>query len=200
MKDLITKGDDGKYSLSEFGRAAVNVTDKVEAPNRSLRNGIRMNKVTGVILILIVAIASLSGFSYLLYNENNKLSSDNITLQGQIDILTMAYLNSPYHPPVSQLQAVVAALRYGGWTVDTLRGMKVSANLELHISSVARGGTDMIDVNQTVLDYSPKTVNGETSRYFWRVTVDTPIGGSIPPPGYYWVDVVTGDVVPYIGF
>jgi hypothetical protein len=124
-------------------------------------------------------------------------STSNITLQGQIDTLTTVNLNSPYHPPVSQLQALTIALRYGGWTKDTLSGMKVIANLELLVSS-ADGGTYFYVANQTVTDYSQKTINGTTYRYAWEVSVYGPPYVSIPSPGYYFVDAVTGEIIPFL--
>jgi hypothetical protein len=69
MKDLLTKGDEGKYSLSEFGRAALGVTEKVESPAVGKRNGLSGNKQIGIILILTIAVASLSGLSYQVYNS-----------------------------------------------------------------------------------------------------------------------------------
>ena len=84
MKDLVNKGEDGKYSLSEFGRAALGVTEKVEAPKRNPRNGLSPNKTIGILLILTVAIASLSGLSFLLYN--NYMSQGKILSEKTIEL------------------------------------------------------------------------------------------------------------------
>jgi len=72
MKDLITKGEGGKYSLSEFGRAAVNVTEKVEAPAKDKTNWLGVKPMIGVLLILAIAIASLSAFSIYQLDQLNK--------------------------------------------------------------------------------------------------------------------------------
>jgi hypothetical protein len=69
MKDLLCKGEDGRYSLSEFGRAALGVTVKVEEPTRRRREGVSVKLLIGVILVLVIAAASLTGYSVILNNN-----------------------------------------------------------------------------------------------------------------------------------
>ncbi|MGD0804334.1 MAG: winged helix-turn-helix domain-containing protein [Candidatus Bathyarchaeia archaeon] len=117
MKDLITKGEDGKYSLSEFGRAAVNVTEKVEAPTRSRGGGLSANQQIGVFLILSIAIASLSGLGILLYSDNvsqNRVLTDRTTqlnaasqqLRALIPLGELANVSEPATPATAGTQIV----------------------------------------------------------------------------------------------
>jgi DNA-binding transcriptional ArsR family regulator len=192
MRDLISKGEDGEYSLSEFGRAAIRVTEKVEGPVERSHNWLSANQRIGVILILIVAIASLSGLSIFLYSKETMILNQNTMLLNQIDTANMV-LGSSFGGPIFRLQALEIALRSGGWNSTSLKGMKVSSDLA-YWSPI--DGTLHI-VNSTVLDFSPKAANGVAYRYFWLVTVEQSVGGgSIPPPGYYEVDAVTGKIIP----
>lgn len=70
MHELIKKEENGTYTLSEFGRAGLNLIQRVEEPIKqehasslSLTNA----KVKAVFLIMIIAIASLTG--YIVYNQ-----------------------------------------------------------------------------------------------------------------------------------
>ncbi|MGD0805234.1 MAG: winged helix-turn-helix domain-containing protein [Candidatus Bathyarchaeia archaeon] len=192
MKDLITKGEDGKYSLSDFGGAAISVTEKVEGPVKSRSNLLSANQMIRIILILIVAIASLSVLGFLLYNKNTMLLNQNTMLLNQIETANVV-LGSSFGASISRVQAITIALRNGGWNSTGLKGMKVDSNLAY--CSPVDGNLHF--VNSTVTDFSPKSATGVMYRYFWLVTVDQSVWcGYIRPTGYYEVDAVTGEIIP----
>ncbi len=79
MKDLITKREDGSYLLSEFGKAAVGLTQKVEETPKKDDNFHKRSfwPLVGIILVLIIGTASLS----ILYSsQNTELNQKNTAL------------------------------------------------------------------------------------------------------------------------
>jgi hypothetical protein len=73
MRDLIAKNEQGKYSLSEFGKAAVLLTDRVEEAPKSNTAIWRLNykQLTGILLIIVIGLTSLYGFNLTLLNQKN---------------------------------------------------------------------------------------------------------------------------------
>lgn len=70
MHELIKKEENGAYTLSEFGKAGLNLIQRVEEPIKqesasslSLTNA----KVKAVFLIMIIVITSMTG--YIVYNQ-----------------------------------------------------------------------------------------------------------------------------------
>jgi len=80
MKDLIAKKEDGSYLLSEFGKAAVGLTQKVEESPRKEEmspKGLFSKQFMGITLILLIGAVSLS----LLYvTQTAELNQKNIAL------------------------------------------------------------------------------------------------------------------------
>jgi hypothetical protein len=80
MKDLIAKREDGGYLLSEFGKAAVGLTQKVEESPRKAETspkGLFSKQLKGITLILLVGAVSLS---YLYLTQSAELNQKNIAL------------------------------------------------------------------------------------------------------------------------
>jgi predicted transcriptional regulator len=70
MKELLTKDEEGRYKLSEFGRAAINLIEKVEEPIKEGPTsfiGLTNTKVKAIFLMMIIAISSMG--SYIIYNQ-----------------------------------------------------------------------------------------------------------------------------------
>ncbi len=86
MKDLTTKDEKGRYHLSEFGRAAVGLTERVEETPRK-RNilGMSPRAIGGVFLILIVALASVSALYFV---QQRDYQSQLFAYQNQVTSLT----------------------------------------------------------------------------------------------------------------
>jgi hypothetical protein len=164
----------------------------VEAPVKSRKIGLSSNQQISVILFLIVAVAFLSGLNFFLYSKNTMLLNQSTMLRSQIDTANMV-LGSSFGAPISRLQTLQIALRSGGWNSTNLKGMKVDSNLAYY--SPVDGFLHF--VHSTVTDFSPRSISGATYRYFWLVTVEQSEGGtSIPPPGYYEVNAVMGEIIP----
>ena len=79
MKDLITKRDGGNYVLSEFGKAAVALTQKVEETTSKAERYQKRSfwPLVGITLVLIIGAASLS---FLCSNQNAELNQKNQAL------------------------------------------------------------------------------------------------------------------------
>ena len=59
MKDLLTKNEKGRYDLSEFGRAAINLTNRIEEPTREARKLTLLGKSISWHKLLVVIIGVL---------------------------------------------------------------------------------------------------------------------------------------------
>jgi hypothetical protein len=79
MKDLIAKRDGGQYVLSEFGKAAVALTQKVEetTPKADTYQKRSFWPLVSIVLILVVSAASLS---FLYSNQNTELNQKKLAL------------------------------------------------------------------------------------------------------------------------
>jgi DNA-binding transcriptional ArsR family regulator len=65
MKELLTKDEEGRYKLSEFGRAAINLIEKVEEPIKKEPTSLlslTTTKVKAIFLIMIIAIGSMGAY------------------------------------------------------------------------------------------------------------------------------------------
>jgi hypothetical protein len=112
---------------------------------------------------------------------------------------TLAYAYS-FSPPVSMYRALLIVLITGGWNATSLKNKTIFVMLEYSafINSPSSTGFDLLyPVTHSVADWSPKQVNYTTYRYAWRIIVEYsgPVK-SIPPPGYYYVDAATAELVP----
>jgi len=109
-------------------------------------------------------------------------------------------LDDPFSPPISKLQAIEIALKHGGWNITNLKGMLVTATLEyrLFILTTKEWGTGHIyDVKEPVSDFTPVVDGSTTYRYIWHVIIrKIGPGRSIPPPGFYFIDAATGEIIP----
>ena len=159
--------------------------------------------VAGLFCGLIISLAFNVNMAWELM-KSQKLYRD---LSRDYDELRQSYdqLNespSPSEPPVSKSEAIGIALEYGGWNETSLKGMVVSAALAYYC--IDGGITLLHQVAGHIADFGPRTVGNATFRYLWVVAVskkEAPSGGagshSIPPPGLYFVDPMTGDVTSY---
>ena len=117
--------------------------------------------------------------------------------------LEKSYLDlfdDPLSPPVSKLQAIDIALEHGGWNSSNLRGKVVTAGL-WYMRFWAEDVSVVVvevphEVEEPVSDYFPVVEGDLTYRYVWHVVVEKagPIK-SIDPPGLYYVDAATGEIV-----
>jgi hypothetical protein len=133
---------------------------------------------------------------------NNPQNSTNFILYydefGNVSVASPSY---NFSPPISMYQALRIALESDGWTASSLNNMTVSASIEywkFGSNSSSSGSVLLHYVTQRPNDYSPVQVNGTTYRYIWDIVVEPSVGArSIPPPGLYWVDAATAEIVPH---
>jgi hypothetical protein len=135
-------------------------------------------------------------------NTGEKQNSTNFILYydefGNVSVVSPSY---NFSPPISMYRALRIALESDGWTASSLSDMTVSASLEyweFWSNSSSSGSVLLHYVTQPPNDYSPVQVNGTTYRYIWDIVVEPSVGArSIPPPGLYWVDAATAEIVPH---
>jgi len=106
-----------------------------------------------------------------------------------------------FSPPISKLQAIEIALKHGGWNITNLKGMLVTATLEYRMFQAPHPivvKVEKLEVKEPVFDFTPVVDGNTTYRYIWHVII-MKIGPirSIPPAGFYFIDAVTGEIIPH---
>jgi hypothetical protein len=132
-------------------------------------------------------------------NENDFILKDFILFNDEFGNVSVVIPSYDFSPPVSIYRALQIALESGRWNASSLSKMTVSVSLEyweFWSNSSINGSEFLHDVTQPARDYSPVQVNSTTYRYIWYIVVDNNVGLQIPPPGFYWVDAATGEIVP----
>jgi hypothetical protein len=107
--------------------------------------------------------------------------------------------NYSFSPPVSMYQALLTALKSGGWNATSLKNMIISVELDYFAfwKNVSMAGGELVyPVTCPPVDWSPKQINDTTYRYVWTIIGDYsgPAIG-IPPPIYYYVDAATAELL-----
>lgn len=177
-----------------------------------------MNKIIFVIF-LATALAVSTLLNVVLYFQNssdNQLKDDFDAYYNEFANVTVKSISYNFSPPVSMYKALKIALEHGGWNTTSLENMTVSVSLNYRVFVVndtmenpsgvttylpGWGSHLLYSITQPVDDYSAVTVGNSTSnktyRYIWSVSVTQTSGGiSIPPPGYYWIDAATAEIIP----
>src|SRR4030043_11531 len=89
LRELLAKGDDEKYRLSEFGRAGLSVIERVETPKNSFvrPSFLRIDSLPSILIILLLfSSALLNGYYYI---DNKNMRSENLQLSlDQNDIIS----------------------------------------------------------------------------------------------------------------
>jgi hypothetical protein len=158
--------------------------------------------VAGLVATIVVYASAISSLNSRLKNLQEQVDAaqsamdfngfflefGNVSVQGP---------NLDFSPPVDMYRALTIALESDNWNASSLKDMTVYAYLQYWEFS-SNGAVWLHDVTQPAKDYSAVQVNGTTYRYIWDIEVE-PSGNirEIPPPGLYWVDAATGEIVPH---
>jgi hypothetical protein len=164
-----------------------------------------------LVSILAAVIAVSICLNVALYYQNYSVSQqkDDFTAYynefGNVSLQSISY---NFSPPVSMYRALKIALENGGWNTTSLENMTVSVSLDYYEFTTenttlgpSSGSEYLYSVTQPVNNYSAVTVsnttNSTTYRYIWNIVVKQNSGiWSIPPPGLYWVDAATAEIIP----
>jgi len=94
LRELITKGEDGRYRLSEFGSSALSLMRGVEEPVRRSRDGVRLfgrrvgwARILAVAVLVLVASNVWSAYSY------KNLSDERLNALGAILMQTRGFVD-----------------------------------------------------------------------------------------------------------
>ncbi len=181
-----------------------------------------MNKKIFVIILAAALVVSIL-LNVVLYFQNysdNQLKDDFDAYYSEFGNVTVESISYNFSPPVSMYKALKIALEHGGWNESSLENMSVRVSLNYRVFVVndtienPSGVTTLIpgsgshllySVTQPVDDYSAVTVGNSTTyktyRYIWEVLITHKSGVvGIPPPGYYWIDGSTAEIIPRYPF
>jgi hypothetical protein len=157
-----------------------------------------MEKKAAILITVCVEIMVIVFFEFFVFITPTQQSNDpysTIYYDEFNKTPTPAYTYT-FFPPVSMYHALLIALESGGWNATSLENMAISAELDFCAFSF-NSFRLVYRVTSQPVDWSPQQINDTTYRYVWTIIVGGPgFIQSIPPPGYYWVDAATGELVP----
>jgi hypothetical protein len=177
-----------------------------------------LNKKISVIVLAFTLVVSIL-LNVVLYFQNcgeNQLKDDFDAYCSEFGTVTVKSISYNFSPPVSMYKALKISLEHGGWNTTSLENMTVSVSLNYRVFVVndtmenpsgvttlipGSGSHFLYSITQPVDDYSAVTVGNSTSyktyRYIWSIVVTHKSGVvGIPPPGYYWIDAETAEIIP----
>ena len=172
-----------------------------------------------VVVVLISVLAVSLILNVALYYRNyspNQSSNDFTAYYNEFGNVSLQSISYNFSPPVSMYHALKIALDNGGWNTASLENMTVRVSLEYRefwnnsiiiknpydnaTAGPGQGAEFLHSVTQPVKDYSAVTVQNATYtityRYIWDIVVIQNAGVTIPPPGLYWVDAATAEIIP----
>src|SRR5208282_604325 len=164
-----------------------------------------------LISILVAVIAVSICLNVALYYQNysvNQQKNDFTAYYNEFGNVSLQSISYNFSPPVSMYRALKIALENGGWNTTSLENMTVKVSLGYYEFTTenttlgpSSGSEFLYSVTHPVNDYSAITVKNATYsatyRYIWTITVEPSSGGFfIPPPGLYWVDAATAEIIP----
>ena len=164
-----------------------------------------MNKaaVTLALTIFLAVSICISIPIYSIYQAENTKNYDFTQYHKEYGDVTLVNNDYNFSPPVSMYRALRIALESDGWNTASLSNMTVGINLNYgkfgnYTGPIRMSFERIKEVIEKVDNYAPVTVNGTIYRYYWNIAV-THSGEvfQIPPPGYYWVDAATAEIIPH---
>jgi hypothetical protein len=181
--------------------------------------GAKMDK--GKLVGVLAAVLAVSiCLNVVLYSQDRSVSQqqkDFAAYYSEFGNVSLQSVSYNFSPPVSMYRALKIALYSGGWNATSLENMTVSVSLEYckfwSDSSIIKSPYDnttlgpssgsgaLYPVTQPAEDYSAVTVKNATYsatyRYLWDIVVKQNSGVlSIPPPGLYWIDTASAEIIP----
>jgi hypothetical protein len=213
LEDLISKTKNGKYKLSYLGEAAVTTMTKVER-GPFVEYWKKPNILKPLILIFILLI----GIVYV-QSQFNELNSEVGELEKINEILWNQYFSIieplKYSPPMSKNEAIQKAIHYGNWNSSSLEGLTVNATFLLFkfeeqiIENSNKSALFIVSskgVEESVVDFSPKTEGNFIYGYTWVITINPIRQAELgylsaltqTARGYYFFDAYTGEIYPHL--
>ena len=177
-----------------------------------------MNKRIAV-FVLVAALFVSVFLNVALYYQNysgNQQQKDFTAYYNEFGNVSLQSISYNFSPPISMYRALKIALESDGWNTTSLENMTVRVSLDYfkftNDSTITKnlydnttlgpssGSEFLYSVTQPVKDYSAVTVNNATYsttyRYIWDIVVKQNTGVTLPPPGLYWVDAATAEIIP----
>lgn len=153
-------------------------------------------KLIVIILITILAVSAI--FSILVYLNFgvSQQTVDYNTFKHEFGNVPVESGNYTFSPPVSMYHALRIALEKGGWNTTSLENMTISAYLDYFEFFTNSSFQFLSTVGRSETNYSPVIVNDTTYRHIWDISINPISGPEFPPPGLYFVDAATAEIIP----
>ena len=150
--------------------------------------------------IILACSVALNVYLYAQY-QSAAPSSDEVAFRNEFGSVLVVAPSYDFSPPTTMYHAFKIALESDGWNATSLQNMTIRVSLdymEFTNSSTSTGYQTISTVTQPPQSYADFQVNSTTTyRYIWDIVVNQNQGISIPPPGLYYVDAQTGDIIPH---
>ncbi|MGA2386682.1 MAG: hypothetical protein ABSG33_09130 [Candidatus Bathyarchaeia archaeon] len=160
----------------------------------------RTQYFTVALEIILACSVALNVYLYAQY-QNAAPSSDEVAFRNEFANVLVTAPSYDFSPPITMYHALKIALESDGWNATSLQNMTVTVSLEymqFTNSSDSTGFQIINKVTQPPQSYADVQANSTTTyRYIWDITVNRSQGFFIPPPGLYYVDAQTGDIIPH---
>ncbi len=204
MRDLLTKNEEEKYTLSEFGKATVNLVRGVEEPDKyaSKLNAASTQLTIKILVIVFAAVILVSSAVVLDFNNKYMELAGRFNSQS-VELAQLQYTNSRL---MEMLREVNATL------ISTQKSYLVKAPFERLLSEEARRNNSTKDmllildtdavkgveipravrfVSQAEVKSMATNANGTRVYTVDRISLTTPTRGIVKFSGYY-VSIVGG--------
>lgn len=129
MKDLLTKNEEEKYTLSEFGKATVNLVKGVEEPAKQAASYSSSQLTVKLMMIVLVAVVLVSSAVVLDFNNKNVDLSERLNNKN-LDLAQLQYTNTRLEETLRNLNATL---------ISTQKTPLVEESLQSLINSEASG-------------------------------------------------------------
>ena len=99
LRELLAKGKNEKYRLSEFGKAGLSVIDRVETPkdNNVQPNYKKLDSLPSILIIVLLFISALLNGYYFIDNQNLKRENIQAKIENQYDIVSGIVIHRAGH-------------------------------------------------------------------------------------------------------
>jgi hypothetical protein len=152
--------------------------------------------VLGCFIILMVLPIQISLHLQQTQSANNDSTSYYNVSNPATQLCNFSY---SFSPPISMNRAVQIALESGGWNKASLENRTIYVSLDYcaFVNNSSVSGFELLrGVTEPTQDYSPVQIGDTTYRYVWIIIISEPSPfQGIPPPGYYFVDAATAELL-----
>lgn len=181
LSGLVSKGEDDKYFLSQFGEAALALITRVEAPVKTEYGGLRVFgfKVNPVhVLMAILAVLVVSNAYWI--NASQELSIDRTNALGEVLIQTKGFLDESIH--IMNITVMDSRIGFELWDVLLRDLIHVSRQYKLVMSldgEHRRQWSQIKTATDSLVDFVQDLIQANARNNTYEIIVEEASAGAI---------------------